>query len=233
MARATWWKPALALVYLGKHHTGCLFSVEVDATRGVPAFMEGFRLAITVRKAWRRPRTARCRPRRAGYATSPRTSTRRSSSSSPSPRALWIGLWWLGLFPLQCRHGGRNETIAAASSYPRSPPHVLFWFKEECGEPVPATPLRTLLDKIFGGDSPYAGFPPEHTATGMLLISMNCQFLIIFICLICIEYSKYPLTSVARVMTGINLAYNLNISAFGNHVTFVTESGEVIDHLLN
>jgi hypothetical protein len=42
------------------------------------------------------------------------------------------------------------------------------------------------------------------------------------------------LTSVARVMTGINLAYNLNISAFGNHVTtFVTESGEVIDDLLN
>jgi hypothetical protein len=68
----------------------------------------------------------------------------------------------------------------------------------------------------------------------MSSISMNCQFLIIFICLICIEYSKYPLTSVARVMTGINLAYNLNISAFGNHVTtFVTESGEVIDDLLN
>lgn len=33
----------------------------------------------------------------------------------------------------------------------------------------PVTPLRTLLDKLFGGDSPYVGFPPEHTTTGMLL----------------------------------------------------------------
>ena len=29
-------------------------------------------------------------------------------------------------------------------------------------------------------------------------------------------------------MIGIDLAYNLNISTFGNHVGFVTESGEVI-----
>jgi hypothetical protein len=33
----------------------------------------------------------------------------------------------------------------------------------------PVTPLRTLLDKLFSGDSPYVGFPPEHTTTGMLL----------------------------------------------------------------
>lgn len=29
----------------------------------------------------------------------------------------------------------------------------------------PVTPLRTLLDKLFSGDSPYVGFPPEHTTT--------------------------------------------------------------------
>jgi hypothetical protein len=48
MAQVMGWKPmlALALMYLRKHHTGCLFSVEVDATRGVPASMEGFRLAV-------------------------------------------------------------------------------------------------------------------------------------------------------------------------------------------
>ncbi|ONM37267.1 Sulfite exporter TauE/SafE family protein [Zea mays] len=65
----------------------------------------------------------------------------------------------------------------------------------------PVTPLRTLLDKLFSGDSPYVGFPPEHTTTG--------------------------------VMTRIDLVYNVNISAFGNHVTFVIESGEVIDDLPN
>jgi hypothetical protein len=62
---------------------------------------------------------------------------------------------------------------------------------------------------------------------------MNYQFLILFICLICIEYSKCPLTSVVGVMTRIDLVYNVNISAFGNHVTFVIESGEVIDDLPN
>lgn len=45
------WKPVRALAHLGKRRAGCLFSVEVDAARGVPASMEGFRLAVTVRKA--------------------------------------------------------------------------------------------------------------------------------------------------------------------------------------
>ncbi|CAD6218501.1 unnamed protein product [Miscanthus lutarioriparius] len=61
-----------------------------------------------------------------------------------------------------------NRTGAAAvssSSYPWSPPHDLFRFKEECGEPVPSDAVvRTLLDKLFDGESPYAGFPPNHTA---------------------------------------------------------------------
>lgn len=53
----------------------------------------------------------------------------------------------------------------AASSYPRSPPHDLFRFRERCGEPVPSDAVvRTLLDRLFGGESPYAGFPPERTA---------------------------------------------------------------------
>lgn len=54
---------------------------------------------------------------------------------------------------------------AVPTSYPRSPPHDLFRFKEECGEPVPgAAVVRTLLEKLFDGESPYAGFPPPHTA---------------------------------------------------------------------
>lgn len=50
---STWrsWRPVRALAHLGKRRAGCLFSVEVDAARGVPASMEGFRLAVTVRKA--------------------------------------------------------------------------------------------------------------------------------------------------------------------------------------
>ncbi|OEL29186.1 hypothetical protein BAE44_0009797 [Dichanthelium oligosanthes] len=54
---------------------------------------------------------------------------------------------------------------AAATSYPRSPPHDLFRFREECGEPVPSEAVvPTLLEKVFDGESPYAGFPPPHTA---------------------------------------------------------------------
>ncbi|CAD6211828.1 unnamed protein product [Miscanthus lutarioriparius] len=50
---STWrsWRPVRALAHLGKRRAGCLFSVEVDAARGVPVSMEGFRLAVTVRKA--------------------------------------------------------------------------------------------------------------------------------------------------------------------------------------
>ncbi|OEL28665.1 Protein PLASTID MOVEMENT IMPAIRED 1 [Dichanthelium oligosanthes] len=45
------WRPVRALAHLGKRRAGCLFSIEVDAVRGVPASMEGLRLAVTVRKA--------------------------------------------------------------------------------------------------------------------------------------------------------------------------------------
>ncbi|CAL5087299.1 unnamed protein product [Urochloa decumbens] len=61
-----------------------------------------------------------------------------------------------------------NATAASASataSYPRSLPHDLFRFREECGEPLPSDAvIPTLLDKLFDGESPYAGFPPAHTA---------------------------------------------------------------------
>jgi len=60
---------------------------------------------------------------------------------------------------------GTGAAAVSSSSYPRSPPHDLFRFKEECGEPVPSDAVvRTLLDKLFDGESPYAGFPPNHTA---------------------------------------------------------------------
>ncbi|KAF8697780.1 hypothetical protein HU200_035266 [Digitaria exilis] len=45
------WKPVRALAHLGKRRAGCLFSVEVDSVRSLPASMEGLRLAIAVRKA--------------------------------------------------------------------------------------------------------------------------------------------------------------------------------------
>jgi hypothetical protein len=52
-AASAWrsWRPVRALAHLGKRRAGCLFSVEVDAVRGAPASLEGFRLAVTVRKA--------------------------------------------------------------------------------------------------------------------------------------------------------------------------------------
>lgn len=45
------WKPVRALSHLRKRRAGCLFSIEVSAARGLPAAMEGHRLAVTVRKA--------------------------------------------------------------------------------------------------------------------------------------------------------------------------------------
>ncbi|CAL4915319.1 unnamed protein product [Urochloa decumbens] len=52
-AAAAWrsWAPVRALAHLGKRRAGCLFSVEVDGVRGVPAHAEGARIAVTVRKA--------------------------------------------------------------------------------------------------------------------------------------------------------------------------------------
>uniref|UniRef100_A0A0D3H8Z9 Methyltransferase n=1 Tax=Oryza barthii TaxID=65489 RepID=A0A0D3H8Z9_9ORYZ len=58
-----------------------------------------------------------------------------------------------------------NGSAAAAANYPRSPPHDLFRFREECGEAIPSDAVvRTLLDKLFDGESPYESFPPPHTA---------------------------------------------------------------------
>ncbi|KAM0870169.1 hypothetical protein ACQ4PT_040196 [Festuca glaucescens] len=45
------WKPVRAISHIGKRRAGCLFSVEVAAVRGVPASMDGLRLAVAVRKA--------------------------------------------------------------------------------------------------------------------------------------------------------------------------------------
>ena len=45
------WKPVRALSRIGKRRAGCLFSIEVAAVRGVPASMDGLRLAVSVRKA--------------------------------------------------------------------------------------------------------------------------------------------------------------------------------------
>ncbi|EAZ16835.1 hypothetical protein OsJ_32307 [Oryza sativa Japonica Group] len=51
-AAAIWeWKPVRVLSRIGKRRCGCLLSVEVAGVRGVPASMDGLRLAVTVRKA--------------------------------------------------------------------------------------------------------------------------------------------------------------------------------------
>ena len=58
-----------------------------------------------------------------------------------------------------------SNGTGTGAAYPRSPPHDLFRFGDKCGEPVPAVDVvKTLLDKLFDGESPYASFPPEHTA---------------------------------------------------------------------
>ena len=58
-----------------------------------------------------------------------------------------------------------SNGTGAGAAYPRSPPHDLFRFGDKCGEAVPAEDVvKTLLDKLFDGESPYASFPPEHTA---------------------------------------------------------------------
>ncbi|GJM99271.1 hypothetical protein PR202_ga16358 [Eleusine coracana subsp. coracana] len=63
-------------------------------------------------------------------------------------------------------NGTTTTTSSSSSSYPRSPPHDLFRFKQECGEPLPSDAvLPTLLAKLFDGSSPYTNFPPSHAAT--------------------------------------------------------------------
>ncbi|KAF8700672.1 hypothetical protein HU200_034019 [Digitaria exilis] len=44
------WKPVKALTRIGMQRMGCLFSVEVVAALGLPATMDGLRLAVAVRK---------------------------------------------------------------------------------------------------------------------------------------------------------------------------------------
>ncbi|PUZ71578.1 hypothetical protein GQ55_2G324200 [Panicum hallii var. hallii] len=72
-----------------------------------------------------------------------------ASSTVPAPNATAAGV----------------AAAATTASYPRSPPHDLFRFREECGEPVPSDAVvPTLLEKLFDGESPYAGFPTPQTA---------------------------------------------------------------------
>ena len=61
--------------------------------------------------------------------------------------------------------GGAASASNGSAGYPRSPPHDLFRFGDECAEPVSSDAVvQTLLDKLFDGESPYASFPPAHTA---------------------------------------------------------------------
>ncbi|KAG0544503.1 hypothetical protein BDA96_02G280700 [Sorghum bicolor] len=95
-----------------------------------------------------------------------------SSSTRPSPRPSQTTIirphaaHLTDASPAAASNGTAGAAAVSSSSYPpRSPPHDLFRFKEECGEPVPSDAVvRTLLDKLFDGESPYAGFPPNHTA---------------------------------------------------------------------
>jgi predicted O-methyltransferase YrrM len=85
-----------------------------------------------------------------------------SSSTRPSPRPPQTTI--VRPHAAHLTDSEPNAT-AAAASYPRSPPHDLFRFREECGEPLPSdVVVPTLLEKLFDGESPYAGFPAPHTA---------------------------------------------------------------------
>ncbi|RCV12540.1 hypothetical protein SETIT_2G277400v2 [Setaria italica] len=91
-----------------------------------------------------------------------------SSSTRPSPRPSQTTIvrpHAAHLTDASTTDPAPNATAAATESYPRSPPHDLFRFREECGEPVPSEAVvPTLLEKLFDGESPYAGFPAPHTA---------------------------------------------------------------------
>ncbi|XP_062194027.1 protein PLASTID MOVEMENT IMPAIRED 1 [Phragmites australis] len=58
------WKPIRALSHIGMQRMGCLFSVEVVTTQGLPPSMNGLRLAVAVRKKETRDGAVRTMPSR-------------------------------------------------------------------------------------------------------------------------------------------------------------------------
>ncbi|PKA65778.1 hypothetical protein AXF42_Ash013193 [Apostasia shenzhenica] len=52
---------------------------------------------------------------------------------------------------------------------PPPPPHDLLRFRAHCADPIPQTlVIQTILDRLFNGSSPYAGFPSRETASFLL-----------------------------------------------------------------
>ncbi|XP_062193187.1 uncharacterized protein LOC133896604 [Phragmites australis] len=88
-----------------------------------------------------------------------------SSSTRPSPKPSQTAIRPHAAHLTASTAVSESNSTGAAASYPQSPPHDLFRFREECGEPIPSEAVRpTVLEKLFDGESPYASFPPPHTA---------------------------------------------------------------------
>ncbi|EEE70062.1 hypothetical protein OsJ_30036 [Oryza sativa Japonica Group] len=101
----------------------------------------------------------------AGYSVGIMSSSIRPPASKPSQTVIRPRAAHLSGTASSTDVPASNGSAAAAANYPRSPPHDLFRFREECGEAIPSDAVvRTLLDKLFDGESPYESFPPPHTA---------------------------------------------------------------------
>nr|CAD1821657.1 unnamed protein product [Ananas comosus var. bracteatus] len=58
---------------------------------------------------------------------------------------------------------------AAETSSSSLPPHDLLRFRTRCAAPIPQSEtLRTIIDRVFDGDDPFAGFPAPDTAALLL-----------------------------------------------------------------
>lgn len=88
-----------------------------------------------------------------------------SARPSPKPSQTIIRPHAAHLTASTAVRASNGTAAAAATNYPHSPPHDLFRFKEECGDPILSDAVvPTLLEKLFDGENPYANFPPPHTA---------------------------------------------------------------------
>ncbi|XP_008784490.1 uncharacterized protein LOC103703430 [Phoenix dactylifera] len=81
-----------------------------------------------------------------------------SSSSPPEPPQFHV--------QTQFQSQPDNEIPVTTSQPPSAaPPHDLLRFRTKCADPVPQPDiLRTVLDRVYNGSSPYAGFPPPAIA---------------------------------------------------------------------
>ncbi|KAG1359152.1 hypothetical protein COCNU_08G005980 [Cocos nucifera] len=84
-----------------------------------------------------------------------------SSSSSPPPQPPQFHVQT----QLQSQPHDQIPVSTSPSPPVAPPPHDLLRFRTKCADPVPQPDvLRTVLDRVYNGSSPYAGFPPPAIA---------------------------------------------------------------------